>query len=94
MGWVLVGVLWWVLGVETDLKNGRRREGASHVVATEAESQKHKVLEGAPVQRKAYLNKYALGGAILASTNSILLGYGKIDLYFIYKIISSFPYLP
>ncbi|KAF3974576.1 hypothetical protein CMV_002106 [Castanea mollissima] len=63
------------LPVETDLKNGRRREGASHVVATEAESQKHKVLEGAPVQRKAYLNKYALGGAILASTNSILLGY-------------------
>jgi hypothetical protein len=63
----------------TDLKNGGRiREEASHVLANEAESHKHKLLKGAPVHRKAYLNKYALGGAILASTNSILLGYGKI----------------
>ncbi|GMY36023.1 probable polyol transporter 6 [Fagus crenata] len=60
----------------TDLKNGGRiREGASHVLANKAESHKHKLLKGAPVHRKAYLNKYALGGAILASTNSILLGY-------------------
>ncbi|KAG6625643.1 hypothetical protein CIPAW_16G112100 [Carya illinoinensis] len=29
-----------------------------------------------PVHRKAYLNKFALAGAILASTNSILLGHG------------------
>lgn len=27
---------------------------------------------------KVHLNKYALAGAILASTNSILLGYGKL----------------
>ena len=40
-GWVFTGVLWWVLGVETDLKNGRRREGESHVVATRAKSLKH-----------------------------------------------------
>ena len=34
LGWWLFLWLEWVLGVEIDLKNGRRREGASHVVAT------------------------------------------------------------
>ncbi|KAB1201622.1 Polyol transporter 5 [Morella rubra] len=63
------------LPVETDLKNGRR-EGASPVVSTEAaESHKDKFPEGGPLQRKPSLNKFALVGAILASTNSILLGY-------------------
>lgn len=28
-----------------------------------------------------HLNKYALAGAILASTNSILLGYGKFNIF-------------
>lgn len=59
------------LPVETDLKNERRRrEGALH--------HKDDVPEDIPLHRKAYLNKYALAGAVLASTNSILLGYGKI----------------
>ncbi|KAG6658468.1 probable polyol transporter 6 [Carya illinoinensis] len=58
------------LPVRNDLKNGRRREGV-----TGSESHKSKLPEGTPVHRKAYLNKFALAGAILASTNSILLGY-------------------
>ncbi|XP_042984593.1 uncharacterized protein LOC122313552 isoform X1 [Carya illinoinensis] len=59
------------LPVGNDLKNGRRREGA-----TESESHKSNLPKGTPVHRKAYLNKFALAGAILASTNSILLGHG------------------
>ncbi|KAB8849530.1 hypothetical protein FH972_026773 [Carpinus fangiana] len=55
------------LPVETALKNGRRRGGAPH--------HKDDVPEDIPLHRKAYLNKYALAGAVLASTNSILLGY-------------------
>ncbi|KAF8388986.1 hypothetical protein HHK36_025670 [Tetracentron sinense] len=43
--------------------------------AMELESQEHKVDAGASTHRKAKLNKHVLGGAILASTNSILLGY-------------------
>ncbi|XP_050216320.1 polyol transporter 5-like [Mercurialis annua] len=37
--------------------------------------QKHEASHGAPAQRKTRLNKYAFAGALLASTNSILLGY-------------------
>ena len=38
----------------------------------------HKVIsEGSSALRKTKLNRYALAGAILASTNSILLGYGE-----------------
>lgn len=40
-------------------------------------SQKHN-------QNKVHLNKYAFAGAILASTNSILLGYGKLFHSFIH----------
>lgn len=53
---------------ETDLKNGRRRR-------EEAPHHKDDIPEGVRAHRKAYLNKYALAGAVLASTNSILLGY-------------------
>lgn len=52
--------------VETGLGSGRRRE---------APYQKDDAPDGASVRGKAYLNKYALAGAVLASTNSILLGY-------------------
>jgi hypothetical protein len=58
--------------LETGLKNGRRREGAPH------RHHKDDIPEDVPLHRKPYLNKYALAGAVLASTNSILLGYGKI----------------
>lgn len=37
-----------------------------------AETPKHK-----PEQRSRRFNRYALAGAVLASTNSILLGYGE-----------------
>ncbi|KAJ7969612.1 Polyol transporter like [Quillaja saponaria] len=60
---------------ETDQKN-ERREGTWPGQATaEVGSQKQRASEGVSVQRKVPLNRYALAGAILASTNSILLGY-------------------
>lgn len=63
---------------EGDPINKRRYEESWHKGAAELESQKHNAPQGVSVnKKKARLNKYALAGAILASTNSILLGYGE-----------------
>ncbi|KAF2303921.1 hypothetical protein GH714_024554 [Hevea brasiliensis] len=59
---------------ETDLKNERRNK-VWHKEAGECGFQKPKVLQGVSAHRKTRINKYAFGGAILASTNSVLLGY-------------------
>lgn len=60
-------------------KEGQRRhEELWHKQASEVAPQKHTDLPGVSLQRKKpRFNKYALTGAILASTNSILLGYGE-----------------
>ncbi|XP_048227723.1 probable polyol transporter 3 isoform X5 [Ricinus communis] len=59
---------------EIDLKPERRNR-VWHKDAAEGESLKHKAALGAPAQRKTHINKYAFAGAVLASTNSVLLGY-------------------
>lgn len=40
-------------------------------------------VESQSSKKKAPLNKYALACALLASTNSILLGYGESSLFYI-----------
>uniref|UniRef100_A0A2C9W5A1 Major facilitator superfamily (MFS) profile domain-containing protein n=2 Tax=Manihot esculenta TaxID=3983 RepID=A0A2C9W5A1_MANES len=59
---------------ETDLKNEKRNK-IWHEDAAEGGSQEHEGPQGVSAHRKTHINKYALGGAILASTNSVLLGY-------------------
>lgn len=61
--------------------NNEEKEGTWAQEAAEASSQEHNISEDyGSYQGKVHLNKYALAGAILASTNSILLGYGELYL--------------
>ncbi|KAF2304858.1 hypothetical protein GH714_039187 [Hevea brasiliensis] len=60
--------------LETGLKS-ERRNNVWHKDAAIGGSQKHKEAQGVSAHRKIHINKYAFGGAILASTNSVLLGY-------------------
>lgn len=64
---------------ETDLKNEKRNK-IWHEDAAEGGSQEHEGPQGVSAHRKTHINKYALGGAILASTNSVLLGYGEFHI--------------
>ncbi|XP_061348388.1 probable polyol transporter 6 [Gastrolobium bilobum] len=60
---------------KADLRNEEKQGTCAHE-APEASSHKHNISEDSvSYQSKSHLNKYALAGAILASTNSILLGY-------------------
>lgn len=54
---------------KSNSSNEENEETLSHDVA-ESSSHKHNGI---------HINKYALAAAILASTNSILLGYGKFN---------------
>lgn len=65
--------------LETDLKNERRQE-TLHKEAAEDESHRQRAAQGFAAHWKTRINNYALGGAILASTNSVLLGYGEFSL--------------
>lgn len=56
---------------------GKRCVGADDVKEYKAAPPGHLQEEGGSGRRESRLNKYALGAVILASTNSILLGYGK-----------------
>lgn len=55
----------------------------AHMEAFEVESQETKATEDVLGPKQARLNKYALACALLASTNSILLGYGKCNWIFL-----------
>lgn len=55
-------------------KNERRNKVCCKEAA-DGGSQEHIALQGVSAHRKRLINKYAFGGAILASTNSVLLGY-------------------
>lgn len=67
---------------KTDVRDERKREGSYSGTEEDGEvgSYENKVSENERVafQSKPRLNKYTLASAILASTNSILLGYGKL----------------
>ena len=59
--------------------NNEQKEGTWAQEAAEGSSYEGNISEnGVSYKSKAHLNKYALAGAILASTNSILLGYGEL----------------
>ena len=73
---------------KTDQKNEREE-------ASESVSNQYPISENIndSFQSRALLcvNKYALAGAILASTNSVLLGYGKQVLLILLLIPAKFP---
>lgn len=58
---------------KTNVKHERKGEGSSTCMEEEGEND----FANGSHKNKPPLNKYALASAILASTNSILLGYGK-----------------
>jgi hypothetical protein len=60
------------LPLENDLKNERRKEKQRKEASWE-EFQRQKV-QGVSISSKTRMNKYALVGAILASSNSVLVG--------------------
>ena len=62
---------------DSDLHNERsERKWRKEVIISE--TPKHKSEQEVAGHRRGRFNKYALAGAILASTNSILLGYGEL----------------
>ena len=63
---------------DSRLQNERsERKWRKKVIKSETPKHKSDQQEGAG-HRRGHFNKYALAAAILASTNSVLLGYGEL----------------